>query len=813
MSKHDKERESQAPTTTDADAPIIVDLPVVTEDETSSFTSLQLPDFIDPKKPATSPRVRLKTGEFDTSQLYAALGEAERDEADGKKGKKGGKDKQKVPRTYKPEHFINRELSWLDFNWRVLQMALDEDTPILERLKFLCISSSNLDEFFEVRVARLMQQARMDAPSMGPDQMTPSQQLDELNVRTKKFVAEQYRILNDVILPALEESDVHFVRRSRWTESQAAWVADYFKREVLPVLSPIGLDPAHPFPRIINKSLNFIVSLKGEDAFGRESGIAVVQAPRSLPRLISMPEEIAGGPNSFVFLSSVIHAHVDKLFAGMVVRGCYQFRVTRNAELFVDEEEIEDLLIALEDELYGRHYGDAVRLEVADNCPMEVAQFLLDHFHLKEDNLFQVNGPVNLNRLMMIPGEVERPDLKYAPLIADNALITERYRQDIFARLREVGDVLMHHPFQSFSTVTDFIRQAAQDPNVLAIKQTIYRTEFDSTMIEALLHAAHQGKEVTAVIELRARFDEARNIKLASRFQEAGAHVVYGVVGYKTHAKMTLVVRREQDGLKRYIHLGTGNYHPRTAKLYTDFGLLSANQSLGEDVHKMFQQLTGLGRVIELKHALQAPFSLHPSLIQMIHAEAELARQGKPAYIMAKMNSLTEVEVIKALYDASCAGVQIDLIVRGICRLRPGVKNVSENIRVRSIVGRFLEHTRVYYFGADGEHKVYCASADWMTRNLKRRVEAAFPILDPDLKKRVIHESFEIYLQDNSQAWELGQDCDYTRRQPAHGEPTLKAQDMLIKKLIQHKEPPVMESALRIFSPSPSQKKRRKRDS
>lgn len=734
-----------------------------TEEETSDnavFTSLHLPDSII-TKPVTNTRLALPPIDDDGAML---------DEVTD------------APIQYKPEHFINRELSWLDFNWRVLEMALDEETPILERLKFLCISSSNLDEFFEVRVARLMQQVSMDAPRTGPDKMTPEEQLTELAHRTKRFVGEQYRILNDVLIPRLEQHDIHFVRRSRWNESQRAWVADYFHREVFPVLSPIGLDPAHPFPRILNKSLNFIVSLKGEDAFGRESGIAVVQAPRALPRLILMPEEIAGGPNGFVFLSSIIHAHVGKLFEGMQVRGCYQFRVTRNAELFVDEEEIEDLLIALEDELYDRNYGDAVRLEVADNCPMEVSQFLLNHFHLTEENLFQVNGPVNLNRLMMIPGAVSNPDLKYPPLVPVNVLQLEDYRQDIFSRLREVGDVLMHHPFHSFSTVTDFVRQAAADPNVLAIKQTLYRTELDSPMVSSLLKAAQNGKEVTAVIELRARFDEARNIKLASRFQAAGAHVVYGVVGYKTHAKMTLVVRREANGLQRYIHLGTGNYHPSTAKLYTDFGLLSADEELGEDVHKMFQQLTGLGRVVELKQALQAPFSLHASLIESIHRESAHARAGRPALIMAKMNSLTEVEVIKALYEASEAGVEINLIIRGICRLRPGIPGLSEHIHVRSIVGRFLEHTRVYYFANDDTHEVYCASADWMTRNLKRRVEAAFPILNPELKERVIHETFEVYLRDNKQAWELASDATYTRVTPRDDEPEFSAQDALLLK-------------------------------
>lgn len=681
------------------------------------------------------------------------------------------------------DYYINRELSWLEFNARVLAQATDESIPALERLKFLCISSTNLDEFFEVRVARLMQHIRLDSPRIGPDGLSPQEQLDRIYEFTHRFVGEQYAILNEVLLPKLAEEGIRFVRRTEWDEAQAEWVADYFRNEVLPVLSPLGLDPAHPFPRILNKSLNFIVSLSGEDAFGRASGIAVVQAPRSLPRLIKMSKDVIEGANNFVFLSSIIHAHVNELFPGMTVNGCYQFRVTRNAELFVDEEDVEDLMIALEDELYGRHYGAAVRLEVADNCPMSAARFLLDQFELTEDNLYQVNGPVNLNRLMMIPSEVDRPDLKFPSFVPSVQYSWDRGgKADVFDRLRE-GDIFLHHPFESFSTVIDFIRQASQDPNVLAIKQTVYRTMSDSAIVDALVEAARSGKEVTAVIELRARFDEERNIQIASRLQEAGAHVVYGVVGYKTHAKMLLVVRRESGGLKRYVHLGTGNYHPRTTKLYTDFGLLTGDDDLGEDVHKMFQQLTGLGKVLELKKALQAPFSLHSALLEKIEREAEFARAGKPAYIVAKMNSLTEVKVIKALYMASHAGVKIDLIIRGICRLRPGIPGISENVRVRSIVGRFLEHPRVYCFFNDGDPEIYCSSADWMTRNLVRRVEAAFPIEDAHLKRRVIHEGFEVYLEDNQQAWELNADATYSRVERAPGEPARSAQGTLLAEL------------------------------
>lgn len=662
-----------------------------------------------------------------------------------------------------PEFYINRELSWLQFNRRVLDLALDPSLPVIERLKFLCISSTNLDEFFEVRVARLKHQILGEALSAGPDGLTPAEQLRRISSVTHEFVSDQYRAWNDVVLPALENEGIRFARRTGWTEKQRRWIKRYFNQQVLPVLSPIGLDPSHPFPRILNKSLNFIVSLEGQDAFGRDSGIAIVQAPRSLPRIIHLPKSVARSDYDFVFLSSIIHAHVGDLFPGMKVKGCHQFRVTRNSDLFVDEEEIDDLRRALEDELFQRHYGDAVRLEVADNCPDDITSFLRDQFHLKPEDCYQVNGPVNVNRLMALADLVNRPDLKFPPFVPGVPRDLER-RSDVFEAMRN-RDILLHHPFEAFSPVVDFIKQAAADPDVLAIKLTLYRTDVDSALPEALIDAAHSGKEVTAIIELRARFDEEKNIKLANRLENAGAHVVYGVVGYKTHAKMSLVVRREGGRLRRYAHLGTGNYHPRTSRLYTDFGLLTADVDICSDVHKMFNQLTGLGRATRLKKIKQAPFQLHTWLVEMIEHEAEMARAGKPARIMAKMNSLTEPEVIRALYRASKAGVQIDLLIRGVCCLRPGVPDVSQNIRVRSVVGRFLEHSRVYYF-KNGDPAVYIASADWMNRNLFRRIEECVPVEDPRLVKRILEEGFYLYLRDNTHTWNLGSDGHYTRSEP-----------------------------------------------
>jgi polyphosphate kinase len=678
------------------------------------------------------------------------------------------------------DHFLNRELSLLAFNERVLAQAQDNTMPLLERLKFICIVSSNMDEFFEVRVAGLKERAAIDPHQTSPDGMTAKQTMQSAEPRIRALVDRQYEVLNSDILPQLAEHGVRFLRRNHWNEAQAEWVREFFFRELMPVLTPIGLDPSHPFPRVLNKSLNFAVELSGRDAFGRSSGAAVVQAPRSLPRVIRMPEAIAGCEYGFVFLSSILHAHVNELFVGMCVEGCYQFRVTRNSELFVDEEEIKNLRDALKGELSQRNFGDAVRLEVADSCSAEMINFLLQQFNLKHDDLYQVNGLVNLVRLMQIPDQVDKPELKFQPYAPGiPAVLTKT--EDMFAVIRK-GDVLLHHPFQSFQPVIDFITQAALDPSVLAIRQTVYRTGTDSQMMEALMRAAQSGKEVTVVVELMARFDEEANINWAGKLEQAGAHVVYGVVGYKTHAKMALVVRREQGVLRRYVHLGTGNYHARTARLYTDFGLFTCHDGICNDVNEVFTQLTGLGSATHLQHLLQSPFSLHSTMLTLIQREIEHARAGKPARIFAKMNALLEPKVILALYEASQAGVEIDLVVRGACALKPGHVGLSDNIRVRSVIGRFLEHTRIVYFFNDGAEDVYLSSADWMDRNFFRRIEVAFPILDSRLKKRVLQEGVKPYLKDNVQAWEMDEMGNYTLRRSKRAQPS-SAQMILLDSL------------------------------
>ncbi|MEQ8798994.1 MAG: polyphosphate kinase 1 [Salinisphaeraceae bacterium] len=678
-----------------------------------------------------------------------------------------------------PELYLNRELSLLEFNARVLEQARDTEVPLLERLKFLCIASTNLDEFFEVRVAGAVQKAESGTTATDADAISPQDLLKVISLRAHDLVAEQYRVLNDDLIPELETAGIRFLRRAEWNERQRAWLAEYFEEELLPVISPLGLDPAHPFPRILNKSLNFIVSLEGKDAFGRNSGYAIVQAPRALPRLIQLPaEETGSGPYDFVFLSSVIHAHVGDLFPNMQAKGCYQFRVTRNSDLFVDEEEVDDLLRAVEGELPSRRYGDAVRLEVAHNCPRGMVDYLLERFMLDRGDLYQVDGPVNVNRLMAILDMVDRPELKYPPYTPrlDPELGPNG---DLFAAVRR-RDILLHHPFDAFLPVIDFVRRAAGDRHVLAIKQTLYRTGPDSAVVDALVNAANAGKEVTVVVELRARFDEADNIELANRLQAAGAHVVYGVVGYKTHAKMTLLVRREADGLRHYVHLGTGNYHPKTARLYTDYGLFSCNPTLCNDIHELFLQLTSLGKITGLERVLDAPFNLHRAMIEKIDREAAHASAGRRARMIIKMNALVEPESIRALYRASQAGVSIDLIVRGICCLKPGVPGVSDNIRVRSIVGRFLEHTRVFYFENGGEPEYYLSSADWMERNFFRRVETCFPVESPELRERLMRE-LELYLADNTQAWLLRADGRYEHAGPPDGATPVAAQQRLME--------------------------------
>jgi polyphosphate kinase len=694
--------------------------------------------------------------------------------------KQAEKAKTKHVQRHAPEHFLNRELQALEFNRRVLAQAEDKSVPLLERLKFLCIVSSNLDEFFEIRVSSVKEQIKMGAAAAGPDGLAPLDVFRQVSARCQGIVERQYRLLNEEILPALAKEHIRFVRRGDWTPSQQEWIRDYFFREMMPVLTPIGLDPAHPFPRVFNKSLNFAVELEGRDAFGRDSRAAIVQAPRVLPRVIRLPKKASQGPNDFVFLTSILHMHVGELFTGMNVLGCYQFRVTRNSDLFVEEEEVKDLRQALQGELPQRHFGDAVRLEVADNMSESMTRFLLAQFGLEGDDLYSVAGPVNLVRLMSIPEQVNRPDLEYATFMQGLPKAVAKGR-DLFATIRK-GDVLMHRPFQSFTPVIEFVREAARDPQVVAIKQTVYRTGTDSVIMQTLIDAARAGKEVTVVVELMARFDEEANINWAARLEEVGAHVVYGVVGHKTHAKMSMVVRREEGRLVRYAHVGTGNYHPRTARLYTDVDLLTCREAVCSDVNEVFQQLTGLGKVMKLKHVWQAPFTLHQRTLAAIDNEMKAAKAKKPARIMAKMNALVEPQVIEALYKASQAGVKIDLIVRGVCALRPGVKGLSENIRVRSIVGRFLEHTRIFYFRNGGESELMISSADWMERNFFRRIELSVPVLDAKVSRRIVREGLKAYLDDNVQAWEMQSDGSFKRVKRGHAK-AMSAQEYLLKSL------------------------------
>ena len=658
-----------------------------------------------------------------------------------------------------PDYYINRELSALAFNRRVLALAENPATPLLERLKYLCIVSTNMDEFFEIRVSGLKQRFEAGLGPSGPEMMSAQQILDEVRDSAHELIGKQYALLNEEILPALEQAGVRFIRRDKWTPEQRQWLRDYFHREIEPALSPTALDSARPFPRILNKSLNFIVGLDGIHAFGRRCKRAIVQAPRLLPRLIKLPAELSASEDQdYVFLSSIIHAFVGELFQGMKIEGCYQFRVTRNSDLYVDDEEVENLMAALEGELAARRYGAAVRLEIARDCPDSLTGYLLAQFDLSENDLFPVDGPVNLNRLLSIYDTPGMDNLKYQPFQPSLPSV-DFNNEGMFATMRG-RDILLNHPYESFNPVLELIRSAALDPKVVSIKLTLYRTGPDSPIVEHLIAAAQANKEVTVLVELRARFDEAANIALANRLQEAGAHVVYGIVGFKTHCKMALVVRREHGKLMRYAHLSTGNYHNKTARVYTDYGLFSTDKELTQDVHNVFMQLTSMMKTPPLNKLLQAPFNLHENLLSLIATETNNAAAGGKGKIVAKLNALVEPTIIRALYKASSAGVEVDLIVRGICCLRPGIPGVSENIRVRSIVGRFLEHSRIYYFHANGAEKVFCSSADWMDRNMFRRIEVCFPIEDSDLKQRII-EDMNVFQRDNTLGWTLNEDGTY----------------------------------------------------
>ncbi len=698
--------------------------------------------------------------------------------------KSGRKKKGRYPEKFvhpniPPAALSNRELSFLAFNERVLELAKDASIPLLERLRYLCITSSNLDEFFEVRVAGTKQKIEGGVEAAGIDGFSPQQELNAITEAAHIFVARQYETFNDVLLPLLAEQDIRFFTRPSWDDRISEWVKEFFSNEIAPVLSPLGLDPAHPFPRLTNKSLNFIVDLQGTDAFGRESGFALVRAPRSLPRVIAVPEEICGSKHGFVFLSSIMHSQMTSLFSGMESVGVYQFKVTRNSELYVSDEEVANLRRALQSELLQRNFGQAVRLEVAANCPVRIARYLQRQFNLADDDVYHVNGPVNLNRLASIPDEIDRPDLKFSAFTpkVDLGLSSE---SNIFEQIAMRSPVVYHHPYESYNPILELVRQAATDPDVLAIKQTLYRTGHDSAFVRYLMDASRAGKDVTVVIELRARFDEEANINLATRLQEAGIQVVYGVVGFKTHAKMLLVVRREKNKLVKYAHVGTGNYHTTTARAYTDVSLLTNNKRICNDLQKIFTQLTGLGQTLNLKELVQAPFSLHSFVISKIEEQITVSNSGGQGSVVARMNSLVDAGVIDALYRASAAGVKINLLVRGVCMLRPQIDGLSENIRVISVLGRFLEHSRVFCFGSDDDMQLYISSADWMPRNFFNRVEIAVP-MEGMAMRRIKKECLDFYFKDNQYCWELGANGNYKRLAVGDADP-FSAQQALIQK-------------------------------
>ena len=660
--------------------------------------------------------------------------------------------------TYKSEHFINRELSWLAFNQRVLDEVLNEENPLLERLKFFCIVSSNLDEFFEVRVAGIKQQIEAGSTQLSVDGLSPVETFRAISSRAHRMVADQYACWQKQLRPQLAEQGIRFLKPAELDEVDRRWLENFFRSEVQPVLTPLAIDPAHPFPQLLNRSLNLIVQLEGANAGKAGHRSAIVQVPRVLPRLVRLPREDAHRQD-YVFLGQLIGQFLGELFPGWQIAGYWLFRVTRNSELYIDDEEVANLLSAVENELQNRRKGDAVRLEVARDCPAEIRGDLLNRMRLGEADLYEIDGPLSPGRLISIAEGSQSPELRY-PLFVAPVSPALRQQPDIFAAIRQ-RDILLHHPYESFESVVDFLHQSARDPRVLAIKQTLYRTGGDTRIIGALMDAVKNGKQVTAVVELRARFDEANNIQWARQLEEAGVHVVYGLVGYKIHAKATLVVRRDEDAIRRYVHFATGNYNPNTARLYTDVGLLSCHPDLGEDATNLFNLITGICQFRPMRRILVAPFDLHERLTQLIVRETVNARRGLPARIISKVNSLVDREIIESLYEASEAGVKIDLIVRGICCLRPGVAGVSSNITLRSIVDRFLEHSRIVYFENACQPEVFLSSADWMPRNFYRRIETAFPILDGNLRERVIAELLALPLADNTRARRLLPDGSY----------------------------------------------------
>ena len=674
----------------------------------------------------------------------------------------------------RPDYYINRELSWLDFNFRVLEEAQDQSNPLLERVKFLAIVASNLDEFFEVRVAGLLQLREAEAGPTGPDQLTPAQQLQRIAEKAQILVATQYGCWNDELLPALADEGIRLWDCKDLTEEQLEFVNAYWRNELEPILTPIVVDPAHPFPQVINKALCIGALLESK----HQRALGVVTVPRVLPRILQLPDTGTGGIH-FVPLASIVDHHFRELFRGYQVISSCSFRATRNSDLYVNEEEADNLLEEIAEQLKNRRKGDMVRLEISSNAPDGLVNLVREQFHLDDEFVFKVNGPVNLNRVLTLYSDVARADLKLPPFTP-----VERNRatdqESFFAHIRR-QDILLHHPYESFSTVIDFINMAAADAKVLAIKQTLYRTGENSPVVRALIAAAERGKEVTALVELKARFDEASNIVQARRLEESGVHVIYGVMGLKTHCKLAMLLRRDEDGLRRYAHLGTGNYNAATTRLYTDIGMITARPEITADVAEVFNLLTTRTRETKFRKLLVAPSTLMKGLIERIEREAEHANNGRPAAIVAKMNGLMDPKIIRSLYAASQAGVQIDLIVRGICCLRPGLAGVSENIRVYSIIGRYLEHSRVCYFANGGEIEVWAGSADWMNRNLRGRVEVVFPIEDEGLKKRVHDELLKLCLLDRVKSRLLSPDGTYVRLRPEEGQTALSVQDVLMQ--------------------------------
>lgn len=682
------------------------------------------------------------------------------------------------------DYFINRELSWLEFNERVLEEAQDPSQPLLERLRFLCIVSNNLDEFFEVRVAGIKQQIENNLDEEPYDGMTPREVFRKIRERVGKMIHDQYLLWNSELLPTLAKEGLVFENIETLPPEQLSWAESYFQREVYPVLTPLAVDPSHPFPQLANKSHNIIVKLDRE-RLGEINSYAIVQIPRILTRIVPLPSP--DGKVHYLYLSHIVRHFIQHLFPEERIIECRSFRITRNSDLYIDEEESANLLKHIEEELRKRNRGNAVRLELHEGCPADLERFLTETFKLTSEDVYRHSDPINFTHLMPICNHENFAHLRDRPWnpVTPPGLTPDHNLFDII----RAKDLLLHHPYESFNVVVDFVEKAAEDPQVLGIKMTLYRTSGDSPIVRALIRAAAAGKQVAVLVELKARFDEENNIIWARQMEEAGVHVVYGVVGLKVHSKMLMVIRRDEDRIRHYVHLGTGNYHPKTARVYTDLSYFTVRPEIGLEVANVFNILTGMGRFQGVNHLLVAPFDLSKAFLKLIHQERDFALQGKPARIIVKINSLVEHQIIQALYEASCAGVKIDLIIRGICCLRPGIPGISENIRVISIVGRFLEHSRIYYFENDGNPRVYLGSADWMARNLFKRVEVVFPIESPELKTRIVSEILETLLKDCVKSRVLQSTGLYLRQHPAEGQTPFQSQytfRALARQEIQH---------------------------